>query len=66
MRVEQWSGGGVAAPGLGRADVRHLRTMEVREAPLALNEPDALFQVRHGFPKEKATWWRSGTFRSWT
>ncbi|WP_371676888.1 hypothetical protein [Streptomyces sp. NBC_01276] len=28
--------------------------MEVREALLALNGPDAVFQVRHGFPKEKA------------
>ncbi|MFD8980429.1 hypothetical protein [Streptomyces sp. NPDC059564] len=34
--------------------MRPLPTMEVREALLALNGPDALFQVRHGFPKEKA------------
>lgn len=36
------------------AGVRPLPTMEVREALLALNVPDAPFQLRHGFPKEKA------------
>ncbi|AZM90886.1 MULTISPECIES: hypothetical protein [Streptomyces] len=34
--------------------IKPLPTMELREALLALGGPDALFRVRHAFPKEKA------------
>ncbi|MFE2245760.1 hypothetical protein [Streptomyces lavendulae] len=46
---DRWTG--TKHPGAG---VRPLPTMEVREALLALNVPEAPFRVRHGFPKEKA------------